>query len=144
MIEKATQRTADIPNVTLLLGDFLTTSFDEPFDFVCAISSLHHTDFEASLQKAQTIVRPGGVLAVVGMANGNDTLTSRARGRLGHEAARFYRWRFGESWAEMPVNIPEMTYKTARTITTTTLPGARFRKLLFFRYFLHWRKPLDT
>ena len=41
---------------------------DASFDFACANTALHHMDFGAALAKMARILRPGGRLAVVGLA----------------------------------------------------------------------------
>jgi SAM-dependent methyltransferase len=39
-------------------------------DLVTAVASLHHMDGEAALRRMSGLLRPGGVLAVVGLARG--------------------------------------------------------------------------
>ena len=41
---------------------------DASFDFACANTSLHHMDFAAALAAMARVLRPGGRLAVVGLA----------------------------------------------------------------------------
>src|SRR3984957_16201105 len=54
---------------TFIEADFLTHPFPEAsFDFVCANTSLHHMDFTAALTTMARLLRPGGRLAVVGLA----------------------------------------------------------------------------
>jgi SAM-dependent methyltransferase len=58
-----------VPDATFLAGDFLTYPFrDDSFGFACANTALHHMDFAAALAKLARILRPGGRLAVVGVA----------------------------------------------------------------------------
>jgi SAM-dependent methyltransferase len=40
----------------------------ESFDLVTAVASLHHMDAAAVLEHMRDLLRPGGVLAVVGLA----------------------------------------------------------------------------
>jgi 2-polyprenyl-3-methyl-5-hydroxy-6-metoxy-1,4-benzoquinol methylase len=56
-------------DIRYLLGDFLATAFEPgSLDFVTAVASLHHKDAEMALQRMAELLRPGGVLAVVGLA----------------------------------------------------------------------------
>ena len=50
-------------------ADFLTHPFPAAsFDFVCANTSLHHMDFAAALTVMARVLKPGGRLAVIGLA----------------------------------------------------------------------------
>src|SRR5207248_168007 len=57
------------PTATIINGDFLTHSFEpESFDLVAAIASTHHMDLRAALLRASELVRPGGAVVVIGIA----------------------------------------------------------------------------
>jgi ubiquinone/menaquinone biosynthesis C-methylase UbiE len=69
IIEAARERGCAGPAVSLVHGDFLDYPLaDASFDFACANTALHHMDFGAALAKMARILRPGGRLAVVGLA----------------------------------------------------------------------------
>jgi ubiquinone/menaquinone biosynthesis C-methylase UbiE len=62
-------RTREHTRITFIEADFLSHDFQEAsFDFVCANTSLHHMDFTAALTRAAKVLRPGGRLAVIGLA----------------------------------------------------------------------------
>lgn len=70
MIALARDRGHEIGNATFVEGDFLLHPFeDASFDFACANTALHHMDFPAALARMARILRPGGRLAVVGLAD---------------------------------------------------------------------------
>ena len=70
IIGLARERGKEVPAVSFVHGDFLTYPFaDGGFDFACANTALHHMDFGDALVKMARILRPGGRLAVVGLAN---------------------------------------------------------------------------
>ena len=55
--------------IRYLQADFLTASFEPAsLDLVTSIASLHHMDARAALRRMSDLLRPGGVLAVVGLA----------------------------------------------------------------------------
>ncbi|HMC71560.1 MAG TPA: class I SAM-dependent methyltransferase, partial [Mycobacteriales bacterium] len=57
------------PTATLINGDFLTYAFEpESFDLVAAIASTHHMALHAALLRAKELVRPGGAVVVIGIA----------------------------------------------------------------------------
>ena len=65
----ASARAQHPSGVTFIEADFLTHRFpEESFDFVCANTSLHHMDFTAALTTMACLLRPGGRLAVIGLA----------------------------------------------------------------------------
>ncbi|MEV5350737.1 class I SAM-dependent methyltransferase [Streptomyces achromogenes] len=50
MISRARALATDDPRLTFVEGDFLTADLpDEGYDFICSVSAVHHTDFEAAL-----------------------------------------------------------------------------------------------
>ena len=55
--------------VTVIEADYLAHPIaDASFDFACANTSLHHMDFAAALTAMARALRPGGRLAVIGLA----------------------------------------------------------------------------
>jgi SAM-dependent methyltransferase len=56
-------------DVSYLRGDFLELPFPlGGFDLVTAVASLHHMDTAAALTRMRDLLRPGGVLVVIGLA----------------------------------------------------------------------------
>jgi ubiquinone/menaquinone biosynthesis C-methylase UbiE len=144
MITLARQRatTTGTSNVTFIQADFLAHLFEEQaFDIVCANTSLHHMDFAAALTNAARLVRPGGCLAVVGLA-ADKSAGDRLVGAVGIPSALFHRLtREKGGPGGMPIKEPDMSWREVRETARGILPGVRYRRHLMWRYSLLWRKP---
>jgi ubiquinone/menaquinone biosynthesis C-methylase UbiE len=122
-------------------ADFLTHPLSEAsFDFVCANTSLHHMDFRQALTTMARLLKPGGRLAVIGIAadgSVGDTLTAVAS----VVANRYYQAVHHEGDPGAPVKAPDMTWAQVRSTARRLLPGVRYRRRLLWRYSLLWTKP---
>ena len=139
-------------DIGYLLGDFLLTSFEPgSFDLVTSIASLHHMDAEAGLRRMTELLRPGGVLAIVGVARGSSPadlgLVVPALPGIWLRRARDA-WKRPSAAARPAVAYqppvvwpPPMTYQEIRQLVTRVLPAARYRRQLYRRYSLVWTKP---
>jgi SAM-dependent methyltransferase len=131
--------------IDYVLGDFLLQDFEPgSFDFVCSIATLHHMDAATGLRRMSDLLRPGGRLAVVGLARlggvrGIGYLPADLGGLVLHRVERsrrdFRRVTAPTIWP------PPESYGSMRRIARTTLPGAKFRRRLLWRYSLIWEKP---
>jgi ubiquinone/menaquinone biosynthesis C-methylase UbiE len=122
-------------------ADFLTYPLaPDSFDFACANTSLHHMDFAAALTAMARVLRPGGRLAVIGLA-ADKSLADLLAAAPGVPVNLFYRaiYRQGESGA--PIMDPQMTWREVRAEAARLLPGVRYRRHLLWRYSLRWQKP---
>lgn len=154
MIELAERRVPD--NVACILGDVLEHPLPaEGYDAIVSMTALHHVPLDEVLPMLDRALRPGGVLAVVALPRVD-------RRDLGYElvalvaqrvcALAFYLlrtvtrrpWYAHEaSHAEMPiVGDPPLGTHDVRRIAAGLLPGVRVHRLVFWRYFLLWDKPL--
>ena len=129
-------------------ADFLTATFEPAsLDLVTAIASLHHMDARAVLRRMSDLLRPGGVLAVVGLARASSPAEFAAEipaviGTQLHRAAAAVRRRAPAPAYQPPVIWPPpMTYRDMRLLATAMLPGAHYRHRLYWRYSLVWTKP---
>jgi ubiquinone/menaquinone biosynthesis C-methylase UbiE len=143
MIARARQRAEHEAGVlSFIEADFLSYPLAEAsFDFVCANTSLHHMDFKAALTAMARVLRPGGRLAVVGLA-ANGSAGDLLAGAPGVPASLFWRAIRRESNPGAPIKDPEMTWSDVRSTAREVLPGVRWRRHLLWRYSLRWRKPL--
>ena len=139
-IERA--RAQATPDLAYVVGDVLTYPFrPESFDLVTSVASLHHMDAAAGLRRMTELLRPGGVLVVIGCAR------SRLPGDLPWDLAavvghRFHRvtksvWEHPSPKAWPP---PE-TYAGMRRLASAALPGVHYRRHLLWRYSLISTKP---
>ena len=124
------------------LGDVLAAPFPPgSFDLVASVATLHHLDARAGLEAMADLLRPGGTLAIVGLA----------RGRLPHDiprevvagvATRAIRLRRGYDEITAPMCWPPPEdYAGMRAIAADVLPGSCFRRHLLWRYSITWTKP---
>ena len=111
------------------------------FDLVAASAMLHHVDAPACLRRLKELVRPGGVVAVVGFAN-PDGLKDRLLAVAG-AATRQLRVMRGEYWEHRAPILwpPPMTTSQMRELGSTELPGSAFRHLMSNRCSLVWSAP---
>jgi trans-aconitate methyltransferase len=157
MIEEA--RRVAPPNVTCILADLLQQPLpDAGYDALVSISALHHMSLPEVLPRLAGALRPGGVLAVAALPRRDlpRELAVELTAGIGHRllGAAFAilraldrgHWYAKEpTHAIMPVVLdPSLTTRQVRQQASALLPGAHVRRLLFWRYFLLWRKPFET
>ncbi len=141
MIRIAREQSQALPNVSFIEGDFLAEPFGkESFDLLCSVTALHHMDFGAALTRKERLLRPGGMLAIVGLAR-DGSLGGRLAGAAGLPADWVLRAVHGQGSSGAPIADPQMTWRQVREAARELLPGARYRRHLLWRYSLLWRKP---
>jgi ubiquinone/menaquinone biosynthesis C-methylase UbiE len=129
-------------SVTFVSEDFLEYPFkDDSFDFACANTALHHMHFAAALTKMARVLRPGGRLAVIGLAN-EGSPADWLIGAAGIPANLYYKRTRGEGESGAPIMDPDMTWTQVRATARRVLPGVRYRRRLLWRYSLLWNKPV--
>ena len=127
--------------VTVIEADYLAHPIaDASFDFACANTSLHHMDFAAALTAMARALRPGGRLAVIGLAE-NQSVGDYLADAPGIALGLAYRAVYGKANPGAPIKDPEMTWAEVRAAASRLLPGVRYRRHLLFRYSLLWSKP---
>ncbi|MEV5649993.1 class I SAM-dependent methyltransferase [Nocardia sp. NPDC052254] len=143
-------------NVTCTLADVLEHPLPEAgYDAVVSLMALHHMPPERALPRFARTLRPGGVLAVIALPRTDlpREWPLELAAPVGHRAfgAIFASMRAvgrgtwfdrGSIPADMPMVLdpPLTTHEVARQ-AREFLPGARVRRLVFWRYLLLWRKP---
>ena len=138
--------------IRYLQADFLTAPFEPASaDLVTSIASLHHMDAGVALRRMADLLRPGGVLAVVGLARASSPadlapeIPAVVGTQLHQAASAVRRWGAagGPTMAYTPPVIwpPPLTYRDMRRLAADVLPGARYRRHLYWRYSLVWAKP---
>jgi SAM-dependent methyltransferase len=152
MIEAA--RRAVPRNVTCLLGDVLREPLPAAhYDAIVSDTALHHMPLDEVLPRLAAALRPGGVLAAVVLPRLDLPREAAAElaGAVGHRVlgAAFYALRTaGGSWYERPASHavmpmvldPPLTTREARAVAAAALPGARVRRLAYWRYLLVWQR----
>ncbi|PXX63180.1 methyltransferase family protein [Nocardia tenerifensis] len=156
MIEAAKQATPG--NVTCVLGDVLEQPLPaNSYDAIVSISTLHHMPLDRALPVLADALRPGGVLAVVALPRADlprelpvEILAAAGHRVLGLAFAVLRKFGRGDWYAVapthdvMPVVLdPPLTTRQVRRQAAEVLPGARVRRLVYWRYALVWHKPAD-
>ena len=147
------------PNVRCILADVLREPLpDAKYDAIMSVSALHHTPLREALPRLAGALRPGGVLAAVALPRSDllRELPAEFAAAISHRllgtAFIILRTFGGGRWyaldpnrAVMPVVLdPSLTTRQVRQQASALLPGARVRRLVFWRYFLLWQKPAET
>lgn len=123
------------------------------YDAVTAVAALHHMPLGPGLERLAGAVAPGGALLVLGLyreAHPADLATSVAA--LGPQWFIGAGLRVGRTLVRLPdppavpeapmrVREPVETLPQIRAEAARRLPGARVRRLLFWRYSLVWTRP---
>jgi len=148
MIAGAEQRGSDSSQVRWLVGDVLDRDVplrEEGYHAVVAVSSLHHLPLDNGLGRLAGLVRPGGVLAVIGHYR-PDTIADRLVGivalpaNVGVGVALAVIGGGGKPDDDgMPVRPPTATLAEIRQ-AATRLPGSTVTRALYWRYLLAWRR----
>lgn len=130
-------------DIDFVLGDFMSHPFEPAsFDAVVSIAALHHMPEGDALDRMAELVRPGGMLCVVGLARTRapvDVLWDVA----GAFATRVLRRRHG-GYSEVVAPTtwpPPSTYRAVRRLAEASLPNVRYRRHMMWRYSLVWTRP---
>jgi SAM-dependent methyltransferase len=129
------------PGLRFELGDVLATRLaDEPYDFVACSATLHHMDTTAGLVRLRDLTAPGGTLVIVGLAfdsTGSDRVIHELT-RVPIRLARAFR---GWSNHGGPTAYASESWTDMRRYVQAALPGAVFRRRLYWRYSVVWDRP---
>jgi SAM-dependent methyltransferase len=127
-------------NLTFVEADVMRHPFEAgSFDCIASIATLHHLPLAEALERFRQLLRPGGVLALVGLYR----LRTPADFAWAHAAIPVSWWlRLTRDYEPVaaPIRDPEETLKEIRRTVATILPDAVVTRLLLFRYSLVWRK----
>ncbi len=137
-----------------LVADIALAPFQPgSFDLVTSIAMVHHLDAELALRQMSGLLRPGGVLAVVGLARDRSPADFGRAGPASagtqlHRLADARRWRRtgGPPPMHQPPLVwpPPLSFRQMRRLAERLLPGVRYRRHLYWRYSLVWTKPAVT
>lgn len=142
-VERATGASECTDRTTFVHGDVFSHPFEPAsFDLVASSAMLHHVDAVDGLRRMAELVRPGGVVAIVGFATESGPVDHvlAGLGRVARIAAELTGRHWGHHapicWPP-PLSIDEM-----RSLVERELPGATFRRRVSNRYSVVWRRPI--
>lgn len=132
----------DAANTQFICGRFETYEFQKQFDAVIFVASIHHMDMTAALEQARSILRPGGVILIVGLAKPSNFLDWAVEALRVIPCAIVSKVRQMQSSEEkhIPVSYHFPKMSEIRAVARTLLPSAKIRYGLFYRYLLWWKK----
>ena len=134
-------RSTEAAGVTFIDGDVMTYPFDpESFDLITAVAVLHHLPLRPALARFSSLLRRGGLLAIVGLHH-EPLIQEYAQAAVVVPLSWMYRWFHGTAEVGAPIADPVETLDEIRHTAVEMLPGMRLKRLLLFRYSLCWRKP---
>lgn len=141
-VESAKAQNDGVHDVDYIVGDFLTYPFEPAsFDVIVSVATLHHMDALAALTRMGELLKPGGRLAIVGVAR------SKYPVDLPFELAAVVAHRVHAltktPWEHPSPKMwpPPETYAGMRRLAADALPGSRYRRHVLWRYSLTWTKP---
>jgi 2-polyprenyl-3-methyl-5-hydroxy-6-metoxy-1,4-benzoquinol methylase len=127
--------------ITFVEGDVMTHPLgDECFDFIAVVATLHHLPLRPALGRFYSLLRPGGVLSIIGLYRPG-TIQDYALAVAGKSASWVLRWFRTLAEVKAPLQEPGETLGEIRKACDALLPGNKFRRHLLFRYSVVWRKP---
>jgi SAM-dependent methyltransferase len=136
------QARAESDDIDYVHGDFFTHPLElASYDVVASVATLHHVDARTGLNRMAELLRPGGVLAIIGLAGltlPRDLPYALASVAVGtaHRAVK------GVWHHPSPIVWPPpTTFTELKALAADVLPGSVYRRHLLLRYTLTWRKP---
>ncbi|MFT4216188.1 MAG: class I SAM-dependent methyltransferase [Micropruina sp.] len=145
MREASRHRCAARPHV--VVDGAQLAELDDHYDLITMVAVLHHLDPTESLREAARLLTPGGRLLVVGLAPPTtpvdlawevaSLLLNPAMGFIKHPR----RAAGVDPRQPVPVRDATVSLGELRRIAGDVLPGAVFRRRLFFRHTIRWTKP---
>lgn len=141
MLSRATSPDLE-SRIQFVEGDVMKHPFSaDSFDFITAVATLHHLPLRPALARFRYLLKPGGVLAVIGLYR-HSTVADFALDAVAFPTSWILRAVHGYSDPSTRKQKPRETLREIRSASEALLPGAEIRRLLLFRYFLIWRKPV--
>jgi 2-polyprenyl-3-methyl-5-hydroxy-6-metoxy-1,4-benzoquinol methylase len=127
--------------IEYVVADVLTADLEQA-DVVYSGALLHHLDIREGLSKMKTLVKPGGVLLIVGAARNTwrDVPREFAASVVDKAFALVKgSWKHGSptTWP------PPHTYPEVERAAIDLLPGCDYRQQLLWRYTIRWTAPVE-
>lgn len=145
----ARQRSVDVPNVCFRKADLLDADVEpKAYDYVSCLMCIHHMPFEPALERMVAALRPGGVLAVLGLGQLTGAELPRAFATVPLDMAMGIRFKAAKALRrptlagvgpEAPLMNPTMRWGEIREAAASVLPGSSYKRHVFYRYSLVYR-----
>jgi 2-polyprenyl-3-methyl-5-hydroxy-6-metoxy-1,4-benzoquinol methylase len=141
-IELARSTTPDDLDIEYLIDDVMTHPFEPgSFDAVVSVAAAHHIGTEAAFRRFAELVRPGGVVGVVGFARRNwpQEVPAATLNLVLSRAARIVK----PYWVHSAPMVwpPDVDSRSMRRVAAEVLPGSRCRSRVLGRWTVVWTRP---
>lgn len=140
VVRQARQLSGQTPNIRFIEADFLSWETGESYDCISMIAALHHLPFDNAVTKAAQLLRPGGVLLVLGLDRAPSVFHAGARSLVAYPVSGYFRAVRQTSRVGAPIAEPTMTLPEIRQRADVLLEGALVRRHVLWRYSLVWTK----
>jgi SAM-dependent methyltransferase len=143
-IDEARSKGGEGAGVTFLCAAF--EDFETPpgsLDGIVFAASLHHMAPEGAIRKAKKLLKPGGLLLIVGLAAPSgpaDWILEALRVLPARLGTALHRARPSEALG-LPISYEFPPMAEVRALAGRELPGAKLRCGLYYRWLLRWTKP---
>lgn len=147
MIELAKKETGSSPDgIEYVFGDILTYPFKlESFDVIASVATLHHMDTVAALKRIRDLLRPGGIVVIIGVARSRIpqdlfyNIGGMVTSRMFKMKRAFWHHPAPMLWP------PKDTFADVERIAKSVLgKDVVYQRHLLFRYTLTWKKPVAS
>ena len=153
MLEIARERSKEFRNINFQELDVLSWDIPvERFDCIASIATLHHLPFEEMLVKLKKALKPGGVLLVLDLYQGEKGLANLLAELLAvalHNGLNLVKTgklrkspQTRAAWDQHARTDKYLTVTQVRQSCQSLLPGAKVTKHLLWRYSIVWKKEL--
>lgn len=140
-IQSAQERLKSNRRIKFVMNDVMTHPFQKgDFDLITLVATLHHLPLESALVRFRDLLRPGGVLVVVGLYRAS-TVLDFAIAAIAFPTSWALGFIRGRTEVGAPIQDPRETLSEIKSAFESVLPSTAFRRNLLFRYTAIWRKP---
>lgn len=108
------------------------------YDAVVCVATIHHVELATGLARLRALTAPGGVLVIVGLGLAT-TPAERLRSLLATVVSGVTRRVLGWYDHGAPMQRAHQSYSEIAEVVARELPGAQFRRRLYWRYSVVWR-----
>jgi ubiquinone/menaquinone biosynthesis C-methylase UbiE len=150
MIQIARERSRAYTNIEFRVADAMTWEFPtKQFDCIASIATLHHLPIDEMLAQIRAALKANGVLIVLDLHEPegvSDALTDALAVPVNTMLRLLKTGRLREprkvrkAWAEHSRHDSYLTLTQIRQVCASTLPDAKVRKHLLWRYSITWKK----
>lgn len=146
IVARARELTAPAAPVTFTVGDALNDIPPGPYDVITCVATIHHLPFSDALTRFRQHLAPGGTLVVIGLyrPHSRSDYLIDAVAIPSNVAMAWIKNKGRKSPRPTSMTAPTrpatMTFADIVRDARHSLPGARLRRRLFWRYTLVWHQ----